>query len=268
MGGNTIETAIQVGVDDESNIEEVEDEVTCEGSPNDLESIDVVRIVLGKVVVKSNCSLKFQLISHDGYIMIIFSFRSSTFNVKVDLNGDTLKEMAYHIGKDEDEEESISILALCVRPTQENMLARFQTHYDGENGDKKFIIIEVRDKEELQVQITFWHEKIPRFQPHLFSCLIDSHSKTILNKLEEHNYSQAICACHELEFYELDPYIAALVKDGKLERKRRIATNRTSTSDDLLVVYPFEIKETILDTIPAELRELSDNIFSTQVSGS
>jgi len=125
--------------------------------------------------------------------------------------------------------------------------------------------MEVRDKNELQVQITFQHRKIPRIQPHLFSYLLNSHTKTFLNKLEENNNLQS-CDCQELEFYELDPYIAALVKDDELERKRCLST-KTSMSRNVLVVYPFKIEEEILNTIPSELRALSDVIFSMQESG-
>ena len=125
--------------------------------------------------------------------------------------------------------------------------------------------MEVRDKNELQVQITFQHRKIPRIQPHLFSCLLNSHTKTFLNKLEENNYLRS-CACQELEFYELDPYISALVKHNELERKRHLST-KTSMSRKVLVIYPFKIEEEILNAIPAELRALSDVIFSMQESG-
>jgi len=133
-GGNTTETAISLDVDDESNIEnfgfdsaqlfeeDEEDEFALEGSLDDLEGIEVVRIALGKEVFKSNCSLKFQLSTHEGFILIVFLCGGSTFKVKVDLNGDTLKEMAYYCEKDDDDEASILILALCVRPTQDNKL--------------------------------------------------------------------------------------------------------------------------------------------------
>ena len=126
MGGNTTETAISLYVDDESNIEnfgfdsaqlfeeDEEDEVALEGSLDDLEGIEVVRIALGKEVFKSNCSLKFHLSTHEGFILFVFLCGGSTVKVKVDLNGDTLKEMAYYCEKDNDDEASISILALCV----------------------------------------------------------------------------------------------------------------------------------------------------------
>ena len=78
--------------------------------------------------------------------------------------------------------------------------------------------------------ITFQHGIIHRFQPHLFSCLLTSQMKTILNKLEEHKYLEASCACRQLEFYEINPYITALVKDDKFKRKRCLSTNRISIS--------------------------------------
>jgi hypothetical protein len=50
----------------------------------------------------------------------------------------------------------------------------------------------------------------------------------------------------ELEFYELDPYITALMKDDKIERERCLSTTRISTIKKVLVVYPFKIKVKIL----------------------
>ena len=166
----------------------MKDEVALEGSLDDLEDIEVVRIALGKDVLKSNCPLKCQLSTHEGFILVVFLCGGSTVKVKVDLNGDTLKEMAYYCEKDNNDEASISILALCVQPTQDNKLNRFEKNYDGKNGDKKFIIVEVRDKHELQVRITVQRRKVSIVQPHLFSCLLNSHTKIFLNKLEENNY--------------------------------------------------------------------------------
>ncbi len=278
MGGNTTESAISLDVDDENSIEnfgfdsaqlfeedEDGDEGAPEGSFDDLEGIEVVRIALGKEVFRSNCSLKFELSTHEGFLLVVFLSGGSTFKVKVDLNGDTLKEMAYYCENDDDDETSISILALCVQPTQDNKLNRFEKNYDGKNGDKKFIILEVRDKHELQVRITVQQRKVSIVQPHLFSCPLNSHIKNFLNKMEESNYLKS-CARQELEFYELNPYVTALVKDDERERKRRLST-KTSTSNKVLVVYPFKIEEEILNAIPAELRALSDVIFSMQESG-
>ena len=56
------------------------------------------------------------------------------------------------------------------------------------------------------------------------------------------------------------------MKDDELERKRCLST-KTSTSRKVLVVYPFKIEEGILNAIPAELRALSDVIFSMKESG-
>ena len=49
--------------------------------------------------------------------------------------------------------------------------------------------------------------------------------------------------------------------------KERGACQPRLQSRKVLVVYPFKIEEEILNAIPAELRALSDVIFSTQESG-
>lgn len=84
--------------------------------------------------------------------------------------------------------------------------------------------------------------------------------------MKEHPDLACFCVDARREYYDLEPYNEALVKDDKAERAKRYSaprtrsrgTNRTLSSENkLLVVYPFKVEEEILRSISSRLTELS-----------
>jgi hypothetical protein len=136
--------------------------MASEPPPDDLKQIGVVRIAVGKRVEKSKCCLGYQFGVKEQFVVLLFISSASTAKIRVDLKGDELREMAYFIADDGDD-VLLSILVFCVRPSQVNKLVKFSESYDGEDGDKKYITVENRDKDEISVSINFGTENIITF---------------------------------------------------------------------------------------------------------
>jgi hypothetical protein len=125
----------------------------------DLLSIGVARIAIGKRVFKSKCQLMFQLGTRRPYMVFAFNNDAKPVQIKVSLSEDDLMELAYYVADDAKEEseeydDSMSIIAFRVIPSQSNTLVEYADWYDGadpDDSDTSYITIELRDKEEFQV---------------------------------------------------------------------------------------------------------------------
>jgi hypothetical protein len=127
--------------------------------------------------------LKFQWGTRAPYLLFAFSKEGAQLvNIKVHLKEEELSELAYFIAEDDEKgvssdkfDDSMSIIAFCVKPSQANKLDKFSDWYDGATSGKKYITIEVRDKEEFQVScnrivfcfqcttLTFQYHPLPTF---------------------------------------------------------------------------------------------------------
>eukprot|EP00804_Cyclotella_cryptica_P023147 CCRYP_000358-RA/>CCRYP_000358-RA protein AED:0.01 eAED:0.01 QI:1097/1/1/1/0.75/0.66/9/214/1028 len=240
-----VESSPTIQEDKEVSSQETQKRITR--AAGDLASIDVARIAIGEKVFRSKCALKFQWGTKAPYLLFAFSTGGSQFvNIKVHLQGEELNELAYFIAEDDEKgvpsdkfDDSMSIVAFCVRPSRDNTLDRFSDCYDGETEGKQYIAIEVRDKEEFQ---------------------------SMLKQMKEHPDLRAFCMDACLEYYNLAAYTKALVNDDKVEREKRHSIPRTrsrgtnkalSSENKLLVVYPFKVEEEILQSISSKLTELS-----------
>ena len=122
----------------------------------------MARIAIGKKVFKSKCDLKFQLGTKDPYLLFVLYSGQNRCDIRVFLNPqkeDDLKEMAYYVAKDENEEseeydDTLSIISFRVKPTEDNNLVKFAEWYDGkdeEGSETKYITVELRDKDQFSV---------------------------------------------------------------------------------------------------------------------
>ena len=127
----------------------------------DLLGIDIARIAVGKKVFKSKCALKLQPGTRRPYLLFVFLTELGEHEkIRVPLDGDGLKEFAYYLVNEEKEEseeydDSMSIVAFCVTPSDSNGLKKFDKWYDGddETSGMKYITMELRDKDEFQVSM-------------------------------------------------------------------------------------------------------------------
>lgn len=121
----------------------------------------MARIAVGKKVFKSRCTLKFQWGTRRPYMLFGFSINGSkSVEIKVPFKGEDLKELAYHVAYGEESDEydsSMSVVAFCIMPNENNKLHEFSKWYNGELDDAsgmKYITMELRDKEQFQVSLS------------------------------------------------------------------------------------------------------------------
>ena len=134
----------------------------------DVASIDAVRIAIGKKVFRAKCMLSFQFGTKSPYIQ--FSFESKGKRIvkmcehRVYLKSEDLKEVKYHIpdeldNSDENDEDSMTVIAFRITPTENNNLEKYSSSYEQEdsgddqkNNHKRYISVEVRDADDFKVR--------------------------------------------------------------------------------------------------------------------
>ena len=129
----------------------------------DVASIDAVRIAIGKKVFRAKCILSFQFGTKSPYIQFSFENKGKTSEHRVYLKSDDLKEVKYHIpdeldNSDEDDEDSMTVIAFRITPTEINNLEKYSSSYkqdesdDEKNSHKRYISVEVRDADDFKVR--------------------------------------------------------------------------------------------------------------------
>jgi len=129
----------------------------------DVASIDAVRIAIGKKVFRAKCLLSFQFGTKSPYIQFSFENKGKTSEHRVYLKNDDLKEVKYHIpdeldNSDEDDEDSMTVIAFRITPTEINNLEKYSSSYkqdesdDEKNSHKRYISVEVRDADDFKVR--------------------------------------------------------------------------------------------------------------------
>ena len=128
----------------------------------DVASIDAVRIAIGKKVFRAKCILSFQFGTNNPYIQFSFENKGKTSKHRVYLKSDDLKEVKYHIpdelASNEDDEDSMTVIAFRITPTENNGLEKYSSSYkqdesdDEKNSHKRYISVEVRDADDFKVR--------------------------------------------------------------------------------------------------------------------
>ena len=129
----------------------------------DVASIDAVRIAIGKKVFRAKCMLSFQFGTKSPYIQFSFENKGKTSDHRVYLKNDDLKEVKYHIpdeldNSDDDDEDSMTVIAFRITPTENNNLEKYSSSYkqedsdDEKNSHKRYISVEVRDADDFKVR--------------------------------------------------------------------------------------------------------------------
>ena len=85
--------------------------------------------------------------------------QSKKVEIKVYLKVDDLKEFRYYVVDEKDEsdayDDSLSIIAMCVKPSRQNKLLEYKEWYDGDldvdDSDTKYITMELRDTDQFNV---------------------------------------------------------------------------------------------------------------------
>ena len=119
----------------------------------------MARIAVGSKVFKSKCALRFQFGTKNPYVLFVLYTERTKREIKVFLNEEDLKEMAYYVAKDENDEseeydDTLSIISFRVKPTEANNLDQFADWYDGideDGSESKYITVELRDKDQFSV---------------------------------------------------------------------------------------------------------------------
>jgi hypothetical protein len=124
----------------------------------DLFSIDAARIAVGKKVFKSKCELKFQFGTKNQYMLFSWNNtegKKTTHKVSLKQNSEELKGLNYYIPEDNDNNEmtdgvddSMTIIAFKITPTQENQFTMYTKAYD----DDSYVTVEVRDTDQFVVR--------------------------------------------------------------------------------------------------------------------
>ena len=129
----------------------------------DVASIDAVRIAIGKKVFRAKCMLSFQFGTKSPYIQFSFENKGKRSEHRVYLKNDDLKEVKYHIpdeldNSDDDDEDSMTVIAFRITPTENNNLEKYSSSYkqedsdDEKNSHKRYISVEVRDADDFKVR--------------------------------------------------------------------------------------------------------------------
>ena len=129
----------------------------------DVASIDAVRIAIGKMIVKSKCTLSFQFGTTDPYIQLSFEDTGKLSVHRVYIKSEELKEVKFHIAEDKDTSEldeigdSMTVIAFRITPTVKNKLIKYTRSYDQDESDrctsKRYISVELRDADDFKVRL-------------------------------------------------------------------------------------------------------------------
>ena len=134
-----------------------------------------MRIAVGKKLFKKGCELSFQLGTRNPYIL--FSFLDGKGKKKehsVHLKDDELKELRYYVDGDDEADEAndiddaMSVIAFRITPSEKNDFAKYPNVYDpdesgGAKIEKRYIVVELRDSDDLQVSLTLGIPDSPHF---------------------------------------------------------------------------------------------------------
>ena len=129
----------------------------------DVASIDAVRIAIGKKVFRAKCMLSFQFGTKSPFIQFSFENKGKAIEHRVCLKSDDLREVKYHIpdelaNSDDDDEDSMTVVAFRITPTETNNLEKYSSSYqqhdndDEKNYHKRYISVEVRDALDFKVR--------------------------------------------------------------------------------------------------------------------
>ena len=242
--------------------------------------------MVGKKLFKKGCELSFQLGTRNPYIL--FSFLDGKGKKKehsVHIKDDELKELRYYVDGDDDADEAndiddaMSVIAFRITPSEKNDFAKYPNVYDpDESGgakkiEKRYIVVELRDSDELQASIVTGTAVSPRFAwltpPVRFI-------QAMLAQMQEHHDLALWCGAEsKIPAKDLGNYTKAFVEDNRKEKEKRLSVGRRTRSggakkekkaseNKLLLVYPFAIDESVLTAAAAGLTELGGDLLGVE----
>lgn len=243
-----------------------------------------IRISFDNKVFSHECEVRFQTGTSDPYILLAYSSKKNKRMHKIHTEGNDLLEMSYFVEDDEDNDDDfnnnvssdpINILCLVVDASAENGLLQFckdtvvqdlttpddNTLEDNPSGRKRAHsvatnqidnAIELRSASEYKEKIDTVMEKCETIRD------MFNEKKSKLTKKDAQYFAKPIVDDIALEKAKQFQLEESFVERRVTRSSRKASRSKWKNATDILLVYPFEVKNTDeLDCASKGLNQLS-----------